>query len=78
MTGTMRKPDSWVSGPESGWHRGDGKVPRTVGLGHDVVFQVSWNLGLPEEDHAPRLVRQRVTVGVELQKGSPGHIRKLQ
>ena len=53
-----------------------GKVPRT--LGHDVVFQVPWGLGLPEEDHALRPVRRRVTVGAELQTSSPGHIRKLQ
>ena len=55
-----------------------GEVPRTVGLGHDVVFQVPWDLGLPEEDHALRQVRQRVTVGVMLQKGSAGHIRELK
>ena len=34
-----------------------GKVPRTVGLGHDVVFLVPLDLGLPEEDHALRPVR---------------------
>ena len=49
-----------------------GKVPRTV------VFQVPWDLGLPEEDDALRPVRQRVTTGVVLQVSSPGHICKLQ
>ena len=47
--------------------------------GHDVVFQVPLDLlGLPEEDHALRPVRQRVTIGVVLQISSPCHIRKLQ
>ena len=55
-----------------------GKVPRTVGLGHDVVLQVPWGLGLPEEDHALRTVGQRVAAGVMLQVGGNGHIRKLQ
>ena len=41
-------------------------------------FQVPRDLGLPEEDHAFRPVRQRVTIGVVLQISSPGHIRKLQ
>ena len=54
------------------------KVPQTVGLGHDVVFQVPRDLGLPEEDHALRPGQARVTIGVVLQIGSPGHIRKLQ
>ena len=43
-----------------------------------LVFQVPRDPGLPEEDHALRPVRQRVTIGVVLQTGSPGHIRKLQ
>ena len=43
-----------------------------------MVLQVSWNLGLPEEDHALRAVRQRVSVGVMLQTWGPGHIRKLK
>ena len=55
-----------------------GKIPRTVDLGDDVVFQVPRGLGLPEEDHALRPVRQRVTFGVVLPKSSPGHIRKLR
>ena len=41
-----------------------------------MVFQVTRDLGLPEEDQALRLVR--VTIGVVLHIGSPGHIRKLQ
>ena len=36
-----------------------GKIPRTIGLGHDVVLQVPWDLGLPEEDQALRLVKQK-------------------
>ena len=55
-----------------------GEVSRTVGLGHDVVFQVSWDLGLPEEDHTLRPIKQKVIIGVVLQMGSPGHIRKLK
>ena len=47
-----------------------GKVPRTVRVGHDVVFQVPRGLGLPEEDHALRPVRQRVTTSVMLQISS--------
>ena len=39
---------------------------------------MSWNIGLPEEDHAFRSVRQRVSVGVMLQICGPGHIRKLK
>ena len=54
------------------------EVPRTDGLGHDVVFQVPWNLGSPEEDHAFCPIRQRVAAGVVLQIGCPGHIRKLE
>ena len=55
-----------------------GEVPRAVGLGHDVVFQVSRDLGLPQEDHALRPVRQRIAIRVVLQTSSPGHICKLQ
>ena len=54
------------------------EIPRTVGLGRDVVFQVSRDLGLPWEDHALRPIRQRVAIGVVLQISSPGHICKLQ
>ena len=54
------------------------KVPRTDGLGLDVVFQVPWDLGLPEEDHALRAVKPRVSVGVMLQMCGAGHIRKLK
>ena len=39
---------------------------------------MSRDLGLPQEDHALRPIRQRVTIGVVLQISSPGHTCKLQ
>ena len=54
------------------------EVPRTVGLGHDVILQVPWDLGLFEKVNALRMVGQRVTAGVMLQVGGSCHIRELE
>ena len=57
-----------------------GEVPGTDGLGHDVFLQIqmSWDLGLLEEDHALRTVGHRVGASVMLQVAGPGHIRELE